>query len=352
MREQRNIIICTIGPASRRKEIIAEMAAAGMGIARINFSHGDYTQHQEVINNIREVNETYGYNIKILQDLEGYRIRIGQLKHPVKLEAKQHVWISSAEQEYNNAIPLDSDIDITAVSQGMRVFINDGMIALRAVDCLEKRIKLEVEVGGVVASKKGVNIPELQLDSDILTAKDKEDIAFGLKNKVDYIAQSFVRNKEDILRVANMVKPDLPDCKFVAKIENNQGVENLNPIMNACDGIMIARGDLGVSLPIYRLPFIQKDIIRQCNSMGKIVITATQMLESMTEHPRPTRAEVTDVANAILDGTDYVMLSAETASGKYPVESVKMMDQIIQLAEDYNQKIKNKTCSRILAETS
>lgn len=340
MNAQEKIIICTIGPVSYKKEIISAMAQSGMGIARINFSHGEHAQHQKIIDNIREVNEEFGYDIQILQDLEGYRIRIAQLESPIILEKKQYIWLSNVQDEPHGCIPLDSDINISSISKGMYVFINDGMIALKVIECQEKKIKLEVEVGGVVSSKKGVNIPELMLDSNILTAKDKEDIAFGIKNKVDYIAQSFVRSRQDILRVVEIVKPDLPDCKFIAKIENKQGVDNLESIMDVCDGIMIARGDLGVSLPIYQLPFIQKDIIGHCNKKEKLVITATQMLESMTENPRPTRAEVTDVANAILDGTDLVMLSAETATGNYPVESVKMMNQIIQFTQVQSENIR------------
>jgi pyruvate kinase len=207
------------------------------------------------------------------------------------------------------------------------------MVCLRVVGHRGEKVELEVETGGYVSSKKGVNIPDMELKKNIITAKDEEDIAFGIENKVDYIAQSFVRNKQDILRVVNMVKPGLPDCKFIAKIENRDGVENIESITDACDGIMIARGDLGVSLPIYQIPFIQKDIIHLCSKKKQFVITATQMLESMTEHPRPTRAEVSDVANAILDGSDFLMLSGETAVGNYPVESVEMMCQIIEFTK-------------------
>jgi pyruvate kinase len=286
-----------------------------------------------MINTVRAVNEKYGYCIKILQDLEGYRIRICQLKQPITLEKKQHVWISNTHCESPDFIPLDLDINLKSLMEGMHVFINDGMICLRVIDHQGEKVKLEVENGGIISSKKGVNIPELKLDKDILTAKDKGDLAFGIENNVDYVAQSFVRNKHDILRVIDIVKPNLPDCKFIAKIENRQGIENIESIIDACDGIMIARGDLGVSLPIYQIPFIQKDIIRRCNKKKKFVITATQMLESMTEHPRPTRAEVSDIANAILDGSDYLMLSGETAVGRYPVESVEMMCQIMEFAK-------------------
>lgn len=326
-------IICTLGPASSSEEVIAAMAGSGMGIARINFSHGDHKQHRDMIDTVRAVNKKYGYQTKILQDLEGYRIRVGQLKQPIELKRKQHVRMSNTPDESSGFIPLDSDIDIKSLQQGMHVFINDGMICLRVIGRQGERVELEVENGGIISSKKGVNIPELELNKNILTAKDEEDIAFGIENKVDYVAQSFVRNKQDILRVVNMVKPSLPGCKFIAKIENSDGVLNIESITDACDGIMIARGDLGVSLPIYQIPFIQKDIIRLCSKKKQFVITATQMLESMTEHPRPTRAEVSDVANAILDGSDFLMLSGETAVGHYPVESVRMMRQIIEFTK-------------------
>jgi pyruvate kinase len=312
-------IICTLGPASGRKETIMAMADSGMSVVRINFSHGDHQQHQEMIDTIREINENHEYHIKIL----------GRLEHSISIEKNQHVWISNALYKLSDTIPLDSDINIKSLSEGMCVFINDGMIALRVIECRDERVKLVVENGGLISSKKGVNIPELKLASDILTTKDKEDILFGIENNVDYIAQSFVRNQQDIFRVVKMVKPSLPDCKFIAKIENRDGVENIESITDACDGIMIARGDLGVSLPMYQIPFIQKDIIHLCSKKKQFVITATQMLESMTEHPRPT-----------LDGSDFVMLSAETAVGRFPVESVKMMCQIIEFArkriQDHN----------------
>jgi pyruvate kinase len=326
-------IICTLGPASEQKEVILAMLDAGMGIARINFSHGDKHQHQYLFDTIRQINEQHGQKLKILQDLEGYRIRVGILKQPITLEKEQTVWMSNADEQLSpDDILLEPAINTNSLTEGMQVFINDGIICLKVIDRSDKRLKLKVENGGIVTSRKGVNIPRLKLGSDILTGKDQEDIAFGLKNKVDYIAQSFVRNQNDILRVVNLVKTTLPDCKVIAKIENREGVENIESIIDACDGIMIARGDLGVSLPIYHVPYIQKNIIQRCNKKEKLVITATQMLESMTEHPRPTRAEVSDVANAVWDGTDLVMLSGETAAGRFPVESVKMMRHIVTFA--------------------
>jgi len=209
---------------------------------------------------------------------------------------------------------------------------------LKVVRVLKKKVRVEVTQGGQINSKKGVNIPGLQLQANIMLDKDRADILLGVQEKMDYIAMSFVRNRRDVERVINLVKPYLPECRIVAKIENGQGLKNLNSILKAADVVLVARGDLGVSLPIYQLPMIQKDIIHRCNEAGKSVMTATQMLESMTGHPRPTRAEVTDVANAILDGTDYVMLSGETAIGAHPVRSVAMMRQIIEFTEKSMKK--------------
>jgi len=326
-------IICTLGPASRTAETITRMARAGMDIVRINFSHGDHSQHQALIDAVRKVNAKIKTNIKILQDLEGYRIRIGHLRRPVALTKGQHIWMVAMDRSRGKDIPLEFSGDVRVIKKGMCVFVDDGKIFLKVLGCAGQRIRLQVEQGGFLKSRKGVNIPEMHLQSNILTDKDREDMDFGIKHEVDLIAQSFVRNKRDILRVAHRVKTGLPQCRIIAKIENRQGVRNVSSIIDGCDGIMVARGDLGVSLPIYQIPLIQKDIIRRCNKKKKFVITATQMLESMTEEIRPTRAEVSDVANAILDGTDYVMLSGETAVGRFPVKSVEMMRQIIEFTE-------------------
>lgn len=325
-------IICTLGPASRRADTVLKMARSGMRIVRINFSHGEHAEHQELINTVRHVNRRFHLDIRILQDLEGYRLRLGHLRHPAELIKYQQIWMSSNEKDVH-AIPLDSDITLSHLRKGMDVYVDDGNIRLKVVGRSPKGIQMEVLQGGVLKSRKGVNIPAIKLKANILTEKDEKDIAFGVKNRVDYIAQSFVRNSKDIQRVAALVKPALPECRVIAKIENQDGVRNLLSIMNACDGIMVARGDLGVSLPIHQIPMIQKKIIYECRKHKKMVVTATQMLESMITNSRPTRAEVSDVANAILDGTNAVMLSAETAIGAFPVKCVRMMQQIIQYTE-------------------
>jgi len=326
-------IICTLGPASQKGETILQMAKAGMSVARLNFSHGEHRMHQQLIDTIRQVNKKYRCDIKILQDLEGYRIRIGLLDKPIEIKKHQRVWMTNHKQGKTKAIPLHFDGDIKSIDRAMDVYVDDGNLHLQVIGFSKRSIELEVLQGGIIKSKKGVNIPQLKLKGNILTDKDKRDMEFGIRNKVDYVAQSFVRNRMDILRVAKIVKPHLPDCQIIAKIENNRGVQNVDSIMDACDGILIARGDLGVSLPIFKIPMIQKDIIQRCIKKKTPVFVATQMLESMTEHIRPTRAEVSDVANAILDGADCVMLSGETAVGSFPVRTVRMMNQIIKYTE-------------------
>ena len=333
-RDRMTQIICTLGPASQTYEIIRTLAQAGMDVARLNFSHGDHAYHLKLIETIRAVNKKDGYDIKILQDLEGYRIRLGQMKRPVSLKADEKVTMAHVWKQGSKDIPLDLTDDYRILKKGMQVFVDDGMICLEVTSSTRDRVRLRVVQPGVLKSRKGVNIPDLKLRANILTEKDARDVEFGIEHKVDFLAQSFVRNRRDILKVRKLVSERLPAVRLYAKIENHQGVQHLDSIMASCHGIMIARGDLGVSLPIYKLPVIQKSIIRRCNKMKKFSITATQMLESMTEHTRPTRAEVSDVANAILDGTDYVMLSAETAAGTFPVESVKMMNQVIVYTEE------------------
>jgi len=329
-------IICTLGPASSSEGMIAKMAFRGMNVARINFSHGSHASHQKMIDLIRVVNKDSDWDIKILQDLEGYRIRIGCFKKAKNLE-KNKIFYMSQElfEDDPEHIPFDYVEDIKTVQKGDCVFIDDGKIQLKVLGYAGKRLKLKVIQGGLLTQRKGVNIPQLKLQANIMTKKDELDLKFGLRNGMDFVAQSFVRNKKDILKVKDMVRSELPNCKVIAKIENQEGLKNIDSIIEVCDGIMVARGDLGVTMPIYKIPVIQKYIIRRCNRNKKFVVTATQMLDSMIEQGRPTRAEVSDVANAILDGTDYVMLSGETAVGRYPSRSIQMMRQIIEYTEQY-----------------
>src|SRR3989338_423744 len=328
-------IIGTLGPASSSEEMIIKMASRGMDVARLNFSHGTHAKHQAMIDLVRKVNRKRNFRVTILQDLEGYRIRIGHFKKKVLLQ-KNETWYMSADPVLTEEhIPFDFSEDVRSIEKGSSVFIDDGKLQLKVVGYSGKRLKLKVIQGGPLTERKGVNIPDQKLQSSILTQKDRQDIEFGIKNRVEKVAQSFVRNKKDILHIVDMVKPRLPDCKIIAKIEGPQGVRNIESIIDVCDGIMVARGDLGVSFPIYKVPILQKYLIHHCNRRKKLSITATQMLDSMMEQGRPTRAEVSDVANAILDGSDYVMLSGETAVGKYPSRTIKMMSQIIEYTEHY-----------------
>lgn len=326
-------IICTIGPASDSITVLRNMMLAGMDVARLNFSHGRLPKHSRRINSIRKLNKKYKRHIRILQDLEGYRIRIGAFKDKKEIELKKRQVIFLTNQNRlsdKNVIPFDYDGDLKDIKRGIHIYLDDGNIDLCVKQSTKRYIKAEVVIPGILKENKGMNIPDAHLEFNGLTDKDKIDIQFGIENKVDYFAQSFVRDKKDILQVRGLINHRLPDCKIIAKIENRQGICHIDEIIEASDGIMIARGDMGVSIPIYEIPIVQKEIIKKCNQAKKFVITATQMLESMTENIRPMRAEVTDVANAILDGTDFVMLSAETAVGKHPVEAVKMMNEIIK----------------------
>ncbi len=326
-------IICTLGPASSTEPVLSKMAAQGMNVARLNFSHGQHETHLEMMRLIAKINKKRKTQIRILQDLEGFRIRVGHFTGDKVLIKDQIVYMSNSEDPSYDHIPFDFSEDIKLIKKGMEVFIDDGNLFLKVLDNKARRLKLKVLQGGILKQRKGINIPKLQLQADIMTEKDKKDLDFGIAHGVDCVAQSFVRNDRDIKSVVDRVKATLPDCKVIAKIENREGVAHIESIINACDGIMVARGDLGVSLPIYKVPLIQKHIIRRCIRKKKFVIVATQMLESMISHNRPTRAEVADVANAVIDGTDYVMLSAETAVGQYPVRSINMMRQIIEYTE-------------------
>jgi pyruvate kinase len=333
-------IVCTLGPASSQASILRQMMRAGMDVARLNFSHGSLAEHLDKIRLIRKLNRKYRRHVRILGDLEGYRMRIGELKgkQPVIVKKRETLWLTT-ENIFGEGdrIPFDWAGSLEPIKPGQSIFIDDGNIALKVESRSKKELKTRVIVGGPIKEHKGINIPGVKLDVQGLTSKDKDDIHFCIEHKVDYIAQSFVRSKKDILDLRAHLKGHAHSCGVIAKIENWEGIRNIDEIISVCDGIMVARGDMGISIPIYEVPYIQKKIIKKCNKAGKFVITATQMLESMTEHPIPTRAEVCDIANAILDGTDYVMLSAESASGLYPVKSVEMMESVIKFTEKHRK---------------
>jgi pyruvate kinase len=329
-------IIATLGPVSSNYTVLRKMFTAGLDVVRLNFSHGSHKQHLNLIEIVRGLNRKYRRHIRIMQDLEGLRIRVGRFKGAKTrfLKNRTVVWLTNdAEACGPRTIPFDYKGDLGRLKPKQLIYIDDGNLILRIKSTSVNSIKAVVVEGGVLKERKGVNIPDVYLGFDGITEKDKKDIEFGIKHAVDYIALSFVRDENDIRQAAELIKPGLPKCQLVAKIENRQAIENIDGIIEAADGIMIARGDMGVAIPIYEVPIIQKRIIKKSNAAGKFVITATQMLEHMTEHSKPTRAEVTDVANAIIDGTNFVMLSAETAVGRFPYQSVLMMNEIIKFTE-------------------
>ena len=322
-------IICTLGPASSSPKILAGMMRAGMDVVRLNCSHADHRQIISSIEMVRSLNRKYRRRIRILLDLEGPRIRIGALEghRPIPLKKMQVLWFKPGGfKGRGNIIPLDYEGPLADLRCADHIFIDDGNISLK-VDAVRKDgIKTRVVTGGILKEHKGVNAPGARPSIPDVSEKDLENIRLGVRERVDMIAQSFVRSARAIARIRREIAGCLPGCALIAKIENEEGIRNLDGIVRASDGIMVARGDLGVSLPVWKVPILQKEIIAQCGKFGKFSITATQMLESMVENTRPTRAEVSDIANAILDGTDYVMLSAETAAGKHPVAAVRMMN--------------------------
>jgi pyruvate kinase len=309
------------------------MMSGGMNCVRLNFSHGTHDEHKKRAEIVRELNKKYRRHIRVLGDLEGFRMRVGNLKKPVELRKGEIIRFTTQRNiGEGKIIPFDCSAPLK-IKPGYEIYMDDGNIAVRAIKVERGGIKAEVMRGGLLKERKGVNIPQADVKFPPLTEKDKMGIQFAVENRFDYLAQSFVRGEGDVLRVKELVKDSLPECKIIAKIESRTALKNIDEIIEVSNGIMIARGDLGISIPVYQVPVVQKEIVRKCKKKGKFVIVATQMLESMTDHPLPTRAEVSDVANAVFDGADAVMLSAETAVGKYPVEAVRMMNQIIKFTE-------------------
>ena len=332
-------IICTMGPASNDKEVMRALIKSGMDIARFNFSHGSHEEHKGRMDQLKELREQEKRPIAILLDTKGPEIRTGQLKDGKKVMLKEgNAFTLSIEEKIGDetgvSITYAGLIDDVVV--GSIILIDDGLIELKVTGKTDKEIKCIVDNGGELGEKKGVNVPGVAIRLPAITEKDKEDIRFGVEQDIDFIAASFVRNAECILEIKAWLKEcGAPYIPVIAKIENVEGVDNIDEIIRCADGIMVARGDLGVEIPAPQVPHIQKMIIHKCNANYIPVITATQMLDSMIRNPRPTRAEVTDVANAIYDGTDAIMLSGETAAGKYPVEALKMMSEIAENTEQY-----------------
>jgi pyruvate kinase len=329
-------IVCTIGPASRDPRVIKRLLAAGMDVARLNFSHGSHAEHLNCMQTLRATAAKLGKTIAILADLQGPKIRTGPLAGgvPVMLRAGQKFIITTAKilgdstRVNTTFLPLPKE-----VHRGDRILLSDGLIELRVENVNGRNVNCHVVNGGALGEHKGINLPGVNLRVPALTPKDKTDLKFALAHGADYIAVSFVRRPEDVLLAKSLIRRAKKETPVIAKLEKPEAIENLEGILRVADGVMVARGDLGVEMNPERVPVVQKNIIARAREFRRPVITATQMLESMTENPRPTRAEASDVANAIFDGSDAVMLSAETASGKYPVEAVSMMARIIEEAE-------------------
>lgn len=329
-------IVCTIGPASESLENIKKLILAGMNVARLNFSHGDFEEHGNRITTIRQASKELGKTVAILLDTKGPEIRTGKLEvEPIELVQDEYLTLTTEEilGDQNRISITYSDLP-NDVQVGSTILIDDGLIGLTVVDIQGTEIKTRIVNGGTIKSKKGVNVPGVAISLPGITEKDTNDIIFGIGQDIDFIAASFVRKASDVLEIrALLEKHNASHIQIISKIENQQGVDNLDEILAVSDGLMVARGDLGVEIPAEDVPLAQKLMIEKCNIAGKPVITATQMLDSMQRNPRPTRAEASDVANAIFDGTDAIMLSGETAAGKYPVESVLTMSRIAEKAE-------------------
>jgi pyruvate kinase len=328
-------IVCTIGPSSATKDVIFSLIKNGMDVARLNFSHGDHKFHRRITNFIRKWSGRLKRPVAILQDLQGIKIRVGSISNgSVELKKGTEIFLHPGTEVSNNRHVFISYPNLKKDAYvGDRILFDDGLIQAYVIGKTRDGIKAKITEGGILKDKKGVNLPDTKTTIQPFTEKDRRDLEFGLKMGVDYVALSFIRCADDIKIVKKWLKKRHKTLPIIAKIEKPEALHDIANILDEVDGIMVARGDLGVEVPPEEVPLIQKDLIEKANKRGKIVITATQMLESMKEHLRPTRAETTDVANAVLDGTDALMLSTETATGRYPVEALRMMDRIIVYTE-------------------
>ena len=323
-------IVCTIGPSTKDEEMLTKLLKAGMNVMRLNFSHGDFPEHQIKVKNLRSAVEKTGITAAILQDLGGPKIRIGMFKtEAVMLKEGAKFTITTDEVEGDETrVSVNYPNFAKEVSKGHIVFLHDGKKKLEVLDVKGNDVICKILIGGEIKGKRGVNLPDSDLSISSLTEKDRKDLEFGIKNKVDFVALSFVRRPEDISELREILKKNKSQARIIAKVETPQAIKNIDKIIELSDAVMVARGDLAIEVPAEQVPALQKMIIKKCNEAGKPVITATQMLESMIKAPTPTRAEVSDVANAIIDGTDAVMLSEESALGDFPVEAVEVMNRV------------------------
>ncbi|MDY3947685.1 MAG: pyruvate kinase [Ezakiella sp.] len=339
-------IVATIGPASDSEEVLTSMIESGMNVARLNFSHGSHEEHQARIDLIKKIRDKIKEPVAIMLDTKGPEIRIGKFKEGrIRIEQGQEFILTTKEILGDNKMVSVSYDGITDdVTIGGRLLMDDGLVEFEIIATRPGEVILKAINSGELSDRKGVNIPNAKIKLPALTNRDIEDIKFGIKNDVDFIAASFIRTREDVLSIRKILEENGGyNIGIISKIENREGVDNMDDILEVSDGIMVARGDLGVEIPPQEIPHVQKELIKKCNIQGKVVITATQMLDSMTRNPRPTRAEVMDVANSILDGTSAVMLSGESAAGKYPVNSIRMMRDIALATEaspEYLKKIR------------
>ena len=332
-------VVCTMGPNTNDRELLKKLIENGMDVARFNFSHGDHEEQKSRMDLLKELRQELNTNTAILLDTKGPEIRTGVLKggKRIMLKAGEQFTLTTEEIEGDESkVSITYEGLVQDVDAGRVILIDDGLIELKVVGKSEKEIFCEVINGGELGERKGVNVPNVAVRLPAITEKDKDDIRFGVEQGIDFIAASFVRNAECVLEIKAYLKElGAPYVPIIAKVENAEGIKNIDEIIRAADGVMVARGELGVEIPAEEVPYLQKMIIQKCNMNFKTVITATQMLDSMMRNPRPTRAEVTDVANAVYDGTDAVMLSGETAQGKYPLEALQMMVHIIQNTEQH-----------------
>lgn len=358
MKFKKTKIVCTIGPASESKENLSLLMEKGMDICRLNFSHGSHEEHKVRIDRIKEVRDSLSKPIAILLDTKGPEIRTGKFADPeVELVAGQEFTITMEDVVGDSKICSVSYKElVNDIKVGDRILIDDGLIELTIKSISGKEILTEVENGGTIKNNKGVNIPNVKINLPAITEKDKSDILFGIENDIDFIAASFVRKASDVMAIREILEENnATHIQIISKIENQEGVDNIDEILQVSDGIMVARGDLGVEIPTEEIPIVQKRLIKKANLLAKPVITATQMLDSMMRNPRPTRAEVTDVANAIYDGTDAIMLSGETAAGKYPIDSIETMARIavrIESTLDYENILRNRQSQKAVTITN